>query len=208
MPPAHTAPHWASPSLRGGSVFPRRARRPRRAATRDVFSKTVSFVAPKEMVVGLPHRTRFAGLRRWPLIFITTAEMNSACEILRFAPNLRAKPVPAVRVPKALGTMLILPASICGAEVLRIASASVPAQPLTLALVVVPCFPSAAPAWVLPFKSAHQVTASTRVRRVPWYAQHRNIVQGAAAKTKLPEYRCYPTPVIDHRHHGYVSRPP
>ncbi len=50
---------------------------------------------------------------------------------------------------KDAGTMLVLPASISGAEVIRIVSASVPAQPLTLALVELLCVSSAAPAWVL-----------------------------------------------------------
>ncbi len=51
---------------------------------------------------------------------------------------------------KGAGTMLMLPASISGAEVIRIVSASVPAQPLTLALIELLCGFSAAPAWSMP----------------------------------------------------------
>ncbi len=65
---------------------------------------------------------------------------------------MRAKPVPAVRVPKALGTMLMLPATISGAEVIRIVSASVLAQTLTLSLVELLCAFVVAPTWVLPIR--------------------------------------------------------
>ncbi len=53
---------------------------------------------------------------------------------------------------KALGTMLMVPAPISGAEGIRIVSASVPAQPLTLALVELLCVFVVAPAWVLPIR--------------------------------------------------------